>query len=606
MIVSRTERAVAAALVAVGLSVASAQAQQDAPGQPLRLAPRLLYPDGTSPSAPSQPERALPEAARQPPAMGLPSSSGDASVQVDKLATIDPDSGGTLAPENGGLPGTLWQGTDWEPVRSLVEALPVETPSPVMRGLMRRLLLTQAVPPGGNRQPGEFATLRARQLIAMGEVNAANDLLATIPGRDVNEALAMTETDARFLLNDNARACTLAGAMIGNSTAEYWLKAFTFCQQLSGEKAKAAVGLDLLREMGSTDKAFFSLANDVAAGKPGKLASLADPSPLHLAMARVAKDELPKDSLKTRSPAILRAIATNPYAGVDTRLEASERAEAAGAIPVDALRQAYAGAPFTNDELANPLTKSESKGGAQARALLYRASMVQTIPTAKAEAAARALESGRRDGRYASTVRAFLSILAEIPPSDELAWFAPEATRAFVVGGDPERARNWLRPLRSASLFRDEAKADLARLMPLIHLTGMDSAELPWTATSLTEWWEASKAKDGARGRAALLYTILESLGDSVPASSWTALLSGAGRTTMSRPDPVLWDRLEAATEEKRVGETVLLALVCLGDGGTAEVNPVVMRRVLAGLNVAGLTKESRELAVEAAATAGI
>ena len=110
MIVSRTERAVAAALVAVGLSIASAQAQQDAPGQPLRLAPRLLYPDGT---APSQPERALPEAARQPPAMGLPSSSGDASVQVDRLATIDPDSGGTLAPENGGLPGTLWQGTDW-------------------------------------------------------------------------------------------------------------------------------------------------------------------------------------------------------------------------------------------------------------------------------------------------------------------------------------------------------------------------------------------------------------------------------------------------------------------------------------------------------------
>lgn len=565
-------------------------------GAPVRLTPPPV--EGAAP-APAPLVLPFPDLPRRE----LPGS----GVQIDILSSVDPDSAGALTEGNGGFGAALWEGTDRALVDMLLPRLPVNTASSAMRDLMRRLLLSTTAAPQGPSQSGDLVALRVGLLADMGDFSGVNALLDATPSRNQNDRLMRVESDSRLLANDIARACALATAQIQKQDNPYWQKAFIFCQALAGEHDKASLGVALLREGEEEDPVFFALVDALASGKPAVLDSLPDPSPLHLAMARAAKTQLPADVISTDHPGVLRTIAISPNAPVELRLEAAERAEASGALPVDALRQLYTSIMFSDEDLANPLTKAEAESGPLSRALLYRTSIIQTVPTAQAEAVARALALGREGGRYASTVRAFMPVLKRIKPSTELVWFAPEAVRALMIGGLLEAAENWLGLLRASALFNSESGAVLGALMPVARLALTTDT---WSPDMLGIWWEGEKLRDGARERAALLYTLFESLGEPVSQTLWQALFDGPDRTTVAMPHPALWYRLAKASGAGggtgRIGETILLSLLAIGEGGPGAADPVILRRVLTSLGAIGLEKEARSLAVEAALSAGL
>ena len=594
-------------------------------GKPLTLAPPrelkaretepALAPPPSAPGAAVQPRDLGPRPSEgrpltAPPALGAvapsaPAAKAEPGIRVGKLDRIDADAAGVLNDGQGGLGADMWLGTRRAVVEALLPRLPVSATSPAMRDLMRRLLLSEAAVPEGEAGKTRLITLRMNRLGAMGDLIGVNDLLNATPGRGDDEDLTRIEADARFLANDNARACALAASQISSRQSNYWQKAFIFCQALAGQHGQAALGVALLRETGEQDPIFFALVDAVAAGNVATIDSMPDPSPLHLAMARVAKAQLPADVIESNNPGTLRTIAISPNAPVELRLEAAERAEAAGALPVDDLRQLYTSVPFSAEDLANPFSKAEAEAGAMSRALLYRTALVQTVPTAQAEAVTLALELARQGGRYVSTVRAFMPVLKRIPASAELAWFALEAVRALLATGEHEAARSWFALLRNKAAFDEASALALVSLMPLARLVGSGEAE-DWSGERLTAWWESERGRDGAVTRAARLYTLLEALGEPVPVGLWEALLTGSQRATVAMPRPALWFRLEEAARRARKGETVLLSLLALGDGGPAQANPIVLGRVLGALGAVGLEASARALAVEAAVAAGL
>ena len=71
-------------------------------------------------------------------------------------------------------------------------------------------------------------------------------------------------------------------------------------------------------------------------------------------------------------------------------------------------------------------------------------------------------------------------------------------------------------------------------------------------------------------------------------------------------PDTAVLYALSEASQFGRLGETVLLALVALGEAGPGGVDPLVLHEVLAALVRAGLEDEARRLAIEAVLAGGV
>jgi hypothetical protein len=627
-------------LAIIAMLLCFAVKQVEAQSGPVLLAPKQNLRQG------EQGTSTLPIKEQQTPETGVADSVGT-SIQVNTLQTINPDTAGVLSAQEGGFGVGMWNGTTQRMLVTMIRRLPVNIKSKAMRDLMRRLLLSTAILPKGMAGDGSYIARRVGLLSSMGDTASVNQLLDATPGRSQINKLVRYEADARFLANDNARACSLAARQISVESSTYWQKAFIFCQALAGEHDKAALGVALLQDVGDEDEAFFSLVETLA-GNPTNIENLPDPTPMHLSIARVTKTQLPSDVVASSRPGVLRTIAISPNASVEIRLEAAERAEIAGALEVDTLRQLYTSVSFSDQDLANPLSKAEAESGPLSRALLYRTSLIQTVPTAQAEAAAKALSLGREGGRYISIVRVFMPVLKRIPPSAELAWFAPEIIRAFLTGGESASATPWFSLLRTSAQHDQESANALTAVLPVARLAGYSNVP-DWSPIHLFNWWEQARKNDGASDKAAILYSLLDALGDDVPRQSWDALLEGPQRITVAMPNSALWHSLNDATKAMRVsqkalleeessvipqttfyelqtqqldsettapildssvpsriGEIVMLSLIALGEGGPGQASPIVLRKVMDSLKVIGLEKEVRALALEAAVAAGL
>jgi hypothetical protein len=360
---------------------------QDTNKAPVRLEPPQKLRPAASAQAPIPVQIPVPTQNR----------SSNAAIQVDTLQTINPDTAGVLDAQEGGFGVNMWYGTSHRMLLTLIARLPVNIRSDVMRDLMRRLLLSIATLPEGMAGDGTYVARRVGLLAEMGDTLSVNRLLNVTPGRSHIDQLMRYEADVRFLANDNSRACSMAAGQISTTASDYWQKAFIFCQALAGEHDKASLGVSLLQETGDQDGAFYTLV-EALGGNAGVIKTLPDPSPMHLSMARVSKTQLPADVVSSSRPGVLRTVAISPNASVEIRLEAAERAEIAGALDVDTLRQLYTSVSFSEEDMANPLTKAEAESGPLSRALLYRTALIQTVPIAQAEATAQEIATHQPSG----------------------------------------------------------------------------------------------------------------------------------------------------------------------------------------------------------------
>ena len=606
----RSGRGVAGAVVALGCLIGA--------GEPVSAqAPQPLSPQVRPPVQQGAPQQQPPQRAPSAPVENpAPGTLMPQRIEATPLGAIDPDSAGVLAREQGGFGLDMWQGTRRGIVEEMLPELPARTVSPTLRDLMRRLLLSTATAPAADPKSVKTESLiglRVEQLAAMGDTAAVEQLLKVAPSRSTDAALARSEVDFLFLDNDTARACPLVASQVGATDALYWRKAYVFCLALAGEHDKAALGAQLLREQGDKDKVFFDLLDTLSGWARPKIDRMPNAQPLHLVMARAAKVALPGDVLASNHPAILRTIATNPSLGNELRLEAAERAEAVGVLDTKVLRDLYSSINFSKDQLEKPLSAAQSDRSSLPRALLYRRATQETVPTALAQVVHQALSLARDGGRYQSQARVYRDVLAKLAPSRDLVWFAPEASRALLAAGDAVGAETWYEILRASAILDERAAGLRDRLTPLARLAGAIPDE-EWKPEAAAAWLRATSTKDDGtpeninevRLRAALMFNLLEAMGDIVNDSEWEKILIASPLGTAIIPNGAVWRQANTAAVAGRVAETVMLNAVMVGQGNLGQIDATVLRTAVENLRGVGLVKEARALAVEAALSAGL
>lgn len=593
-------------------------AAQEAVGGPARLgAPRRLVP---APQVPAQPppvsSAPAPLPAPPPPSSGgvktEPQEKPGDGIQAQILAPVSGDWAGSLGPDKGGLPATLWRGTP----RSLVAALlPGLRPSqsPGIRNLVRRLLLSNAAAPAGAAGEGAagFFEQRVALLIASGQFEAAGTLLDLASNAANDEGLARARVELGFLGyegQDTKTTCARVADGVRRFQGVFWQRALVTCQAISGDQAQAALGLDLLREQKvPRDEMFDRLVEQLAGGeRKRRFERLAgELSPLHFALMEAAETMPPADFLAGTTPPLARAWAASRHVGAAERLVAAERAAAYGALPAVRLAEAYAAAEAGGEDRSN----GNGERAARAHAALFRAARDGTTPQARAEALQALLADARRSGDPMIALELAAPLLAETRPAGDLAMLGGVAARAYLAADDRPRANGWWAVTDPKGA---RAMMLLARLAPRQSPAqgGAPAAgdAIPFDAKLLGDGLAESAAAQGeeALRRGNLAFALLDALGEPISPEQWAVLAGRGGGMSTDLPEAPVWFDLPRAAGARRLGETVLLAVLTLNEGDRLTAQPARLYAALAALRAVGLENEARGLALEAAIGAGL
>lgn len=673
-----TTSLIASGIIASALALNAAEAQEPVTqdvfneSQPGTLAPPVaLFPD-----QPSDPGR---------PSGGLGSVSGD-TIAVRQLDELSSDTLGLLDGFSGGLPVDMWAGTSKELVDVLLPKLPVQVDSEMMRELATRLLLSVAKPPmpapvqdifvdmtaivpsavgfsadappdGGvdedaSAPEADLGILERRitQLAAMGDWSSVEALVELVPVSALSEEIRVLRTDLALVMDRVDGVCADIGQDLALSTAAYWQKVFAYCQLREGNVSGAFLTIDLLRETGVDDPAFFWVAELMAGNRPITPNGLERLDPVQLAMLRTAGRPFPPQLVRNGDPTLLRVLANaeplyvaeedDPedvvaerlQAAIELRLDAAERAVALGALSPDRLRDLYRayiepGAELEQSEGAGTLGVAEDSPPADDpqeplldlrsipvasvldRAKLYQLVEAQVIPTAQAEVISRAIDFARNDrGRNGPDVATmgmvYAPILKQIDPTGDLVWFAGNAARALIAAGQLETGKRWLELSQLYARTSIEA-SDVAAAMWPVERQLLPSMTNRFTPVRFKRWEESRPSTRIAADKALVLST-LTAFGESVSTVDWMSLMDRRTRTSMEMPQPHIWNGLALAADNGRVGETVLLSLIALGEDGPAGASPLLLSRVIESLMVVGLEQDARRIAVEAALAQGL
>jgi hypothetical protein len=526
------------------------------------------------------------------------------NIEIGELHAIDPDSGGLLEPSMGGLGIGMWEGVARGLLLRLLPQLPDRYDSLALHDLARRLLLSTAIVPprAESGTGGSVMAARIDRLEAMGLSGAVAEMLGLVPDETRDPELLRIFIDNRLLVGDDEGACTASAAADDMLTGTYWEQFLVFCQAIAGDNAAANFGVSLLSEGGTVDDpAFFTMVGSLLTGGKTKVKSLRAPTPLHLALARTTETTLPPDVLETESLAVLRALADNPMVPEAVQLEAAEMAVLAGAIGAARLADRYVAVEFSDEEIGKALTIAEGDHSPRNRALLYQAAVRQVLPVGRAAAMQKAWQLAAADDIYRMSIGVYLPMLEGLKPA-ALTWFAADAARALYALNRLERTGQWV--LTAGRLTEEPEYSNRAALLwPLVALAE-GSARGPGQAAWLTALGERAGADAGLR--TGLAYSLFEAMGERVREEDWQTLLDNVSRAPTLAADPAYLRQFRSAASAGRRGETVLLALLILGQGGVADAGPQLISEIIVGLRMVKLESEARRLAIEAALQGGL
>jgi len=491
-------------------------------------------PDTSSEDQPPAPQAAGPRTVIREPNLSAPPAPGSSLGGSGETGT---DSIGILPARDTDFDRKTWRYTSFNTVLGLMAAMPDRIDSAAQHELAKNLLVSIADAPQGDDGSGRLLTLRVRKLFAMGNITDAAALARAAPGVPNAPELAHTEIEAELLAGQIESACIDLRSFAGLLTDPVSQNALELCRQRAGETSSDAA--------------------------PMETASLG-------AAARIVGVPLSVD-LQTAPPANLVAVALDPAASPEARLESAFAAGRASALYGEFLANIFAGSPAGGAPTGAP-----PADGAGAAAL-YSAIVQEGAVEQRVGLAARGLLSP--DGIADKVGVAMVAPLRKFEPVPELGPIAARMAILFYTLGDLDAAAPW------AELADSSGNGVL--LWPYRVL--IKQAE----PGAIGDWDQAAGLDPAYRAR---ILTILSAFGAARPPKG-SARVAGDDRPEAPFGDLIAIDR---SAKDLHVGETVLRALAILGRGGPANLHPLALRRVLADLDQVSLHSEARALAFEA------
>ena len=569
----------------------------------------------------TQPQNIVPDAFKEKEEIDYPQAiNKNNEVMITELPITNIRWIGNLGKKDGGLGLEMWKGTDSTFALTILKLLPVNAPSPAMRNLAKRLLLSdafqpskkeekglQAISPSGKPiisedQEATFLPLRFAKLASLGAKNELIELGNLVPTEDMLGVLAKEAIYARLLSGETNKVCDEVIELAKRTNESYWRKALIVCQLILGNRDDALLSLELLlAELDSEDK--FSKLIYTLADETNQIEFDKNSIYFKILIAVLPGKQLDKHRLNL-DPSGLSVVAKNSNLSWKIRMLAAEKAVLAGSLSSIYLGELATQFEFEENIFSRAASESKSMEGFMARALLLKAAALNTSFIERARFLRLLLDSADSDEIFQVYASVIMPILLTVKPRHDLIWFASSATRASIAGGNYILASEWLAVLAKTLDLDYEASGSLLRLLPLIAIAGQPLPK-PFSEEQATDVWSGLSdnfSREDKEKRASRLLVLLSAMGIEPRAGAWKNVISSKNIFEMENiPATALRYQLLDAAKNKRIAEVVSISLIMLGSEGPSKSGLVALNAVIRALREIGLEADARAIAIEAA-----
>jgi len=360
------------------------------------------------------------------------------SIEVGQLGAAQAYDAGVIDFNSGGLDPALWQGTSAKMATHLLQSAPLGSTDPVIKDMIRAVVLTAGVPPEGT--DAGYAKARLRSVMALNDPAALQNLAARSPDIVADPAV---RADLALAVGEVGNACGMADSITEGRGTPVWARLRAFCHIKRGEIPAAELTANLLKNSDYKDKTYFELlARLTGASKKTDVLDVSG-DPLYAAMAGeiAASSPAPFASTSSMTPMQAMAVAKDAKASPDARLAAIFKADkllddnAIGSIlngmiydGVDVNDLSSASEFSFETANANPA----GKGFAQLFALAKQGG----DPVVTSKAAAAVLNRADKKGAFARFAKLLESEIAVMPAEAKAAADLKTFAKAAVLRND--------------------------------------------------------------------------------------------------------------------------------------------------------------------------
>lgn len=508
--------------------------------------------------------------------------SADGQIEESSLGQVDPWGMGFLESGEPALPTGMWDESRADDLLTMMRRVRTRGLTPAERTLMRRMVLSPAKKPTGDKA-GELLAERARIVFELGEAAAAAELMGQLPESPRGLNAEEISTDLNLALGNNATACQ--PVRYAQPEGEYWAKLRAVCAALQGNHAGAELAIEMARSQGVSDPWLFSAVFAASGDVPDTPEARFD-SGVHLAMTVASELATNKKVFRSPRPDIAAAMVGRDSLPAEFRVKAARTAGEAGLIDVKAQRAAY------QTLVKDPDFKSSSSLDMAFATLADRS---KSAPE-KARAIALALRSGKGSAaRFTSVAKVLMDDIRRLPRNSDTFSESLTFAEAALAAGDVKGAGRW-----TINLEREGGEAldafEAAMIDASVILGGADTS--PASVKYVTQKLLSEAKSAEQKTRAARMFALWTGFDIEVNSRA-RALIRENPDKSVKAISPEKAAAISAAGEAGAAGE-VVLSIVEATNGNPSKLDAHTLGTFFDALTAVGLKDAARQLAIEA------
>ena len=519
-----------------------------------------------------------------------------------ELKEIDANTIGTMTKDEGGLSYDMWSGSKRDIIQDYLQNVPINKESGLAVELFKKILLSNADVPESKNDSTDYLLIRVNKLIELGDFENAKSLIDLIPNIDKEEIL-IKKNEINLSLNNFDLVCLdVEKNRIKYKKNLFWRKVEIFCQILNGETNKANLALTLLKEETNfNDENFLKIIDSLVYKEEINDENLDELNLLNLAMTRVANVNIKENYVLKEDPLFLTMIYRMPNVPIKLRIEAIEKSKKLLNLPTDTIEEIYNSYDVKEKDKKISLDDNILLGF-DTQAILFQMAIAEDDKEKKAKIIKKSLELALINGNYKLISELNLNSLLEIKPSKNLSWFANHAAKSLLILNKIEEAMDWYEILEKEKDKDAELFNYFVELWTIVEFYNLKNEEKKYENVSQNEILKSINKfqLQNKDFRFSLLgFYILETFGVKINPDFWLIKLDNQEIETKQMPDSSLISLLKYSSNNKKIGETILLILMSLNGKNFNQLHPFFLQIVITSLNQIGLEEKAFDLAIE-------